>query len=298
MGKRKYNYTVMIVPHSEDAASGLQLSLGAVQAAVVMLVVLFAVFLAMLYTCHHAGDEIGDISILREQNRIQHDAINALAHDTQLLLEQIEQAEYLAGLLSNEVRPAGILASDRVLFSTIASRSGYAGRSGRVADRAAFNISYLQQVIPEQTETLDALREQVEEHINRLAATPSIWPAAGRFTSGFGVRRDPFNPYVSRFHQGVDIAGYFGTPVVATGDGTIVSSGYQSGWGNLVIINHGYGLSTYYAHLSRFAQQPGTLVSRGQVIGYMGSTGRSTGVHLHYEVHVNGVAVNPLDYMQ
>lgn len=264
------------------------------------MVLLLVVFLAMIYTYRQARDEIGDVLFLREQNRIQHDAINALAHDTQQLLNKIKEVEQLADTISAGAGLSGgsVSLTEKELTASPAYRAGYSGRSGRVADRAASNIDFLQRVIPEQTESLDVLRQQVEEHINRLAATPAIWPAWGRLTSGFGVRRDPFNPYISRFHYGVDIANRYGTPIVATADGTIIFAGYQSGRGNLIIINHGYGLSTYYAHLSRFAVQPGTPVDRGQVIGYMGSTGRATGVHLHYEVHVNGVAVNPLHYMQ
>ncbi len=137
---------------------------------------------------------------------------------------------------------------------------------------------------------------EVDEYLRRLAATPSIWPTRGRVTSGFGMRRDPFGRG-SKFHHGIDIAGAYGTPVYATASGQVINASYRGGFGNLVIIRHGYGFETYYAHLSGFAVSTGQWVKRGQVIGYMGRSGTATGPHLHYEVHVNGVAVNPYRYL-
>jgi murein DD-endopeptidase MepM/ murein hydrolase activator NlpD len=115
----------------------------------------------------------------------------------------------------------------------------------------------------------------------------------GWLTSGFGVRSDPFTGRQAS-HPGLDISGKTGDPVYATADGRVATAGRTGDYGNLVIIEHAFGLTTRYGHLSRFNVKPGASVRRGDVIGYVGSTGRSTASHLHYEVWANGRPVNPL----
>lgn len=129
-----------------------------------------------------------------------------------------------------------------------------------------------------------------------LATTPSIWPAKGAVTSGFGWRTSPFGGG-TELHQGVDIASDTGTPVVATADGEIVQSGPVGDYGNLVQINHGDGLATLYGHNAQLLVSVGQTVLKGQVIAYAGSTGRSTGPHVHYEVRKNGAAIDPWRYL-
>ncbi|KMS61217.1 membrane protein [Sphingobium baderi LL03] len=115
-------------------------------------------------------------------------------------------------------------------------------------------------------------------------------------TSNFGVRSDPFNGG-ARMHKGVDIPGPVGTPIYATADGIVNRSGWASGYGNLVQISHGHGMETRYGHMSKVLVAANSYVRRGQVIGLMGSTGRSTGSHLHYEVRVDGQAINPIPFV-
>jgi len=130
------------------------------------------------------------------------------------------------------------------------------------------------------------------------ASIPSREPVENvSLSSDFGNRSDPFNGH-KRMHQGIDIRGPLGTPVYATADGVVTRAQWANGYGNLVEINHGNGLETRYGHLSRLIAQPNERVRRGQLIGLMGSTGRSTGSHLHYEVRIAGNAVNPLPYIQ
>src|SRR5690606_31639182 len=130
-------------------------------------------------------------------------------------------------------------------------------------------------------------------------AVPSDKPVkTAAFTSGYGVRSDPFRG-AAAMHAGIDLAGPAGTPIYATADGVVAEAEYnRGGYGNLVKINHGRGIETRYAHLSSMTVSPGQRVSRGQVIGRMGSTGRSTGSHLHYEVRIDGRAVNPIPFMK
>jgi murein DD-endopeptidase MepM/ murein hydrolase activator NlpD len=129
-------------------------------------------------------------------------------------------------------------------------------------------------------------------------AIPSIEPVKGTsFTSGFGVRSDPFRGRAA-MHAGIDLAGPLGTPIYATADATVGRSEWANGYGNLIELNHGRGIQTRYGHLTRSIVSGGQKVKRGDLIGYMGSTGRSTGSHLHYEVRIDGKAVNPIPFMQ
>jgi murein DD-endopeptidase MepM/ murein hydrolase activator NlpD len=140
---------------------------------------------------------------------------------------------------------------------------------------------------------LDSVRDTVERRHALAMATPSIWPVAGWLTSSFGTRTDPFNG-AADFHPGLDISADYGQPVLATGDATVESAGPNGSYGNMVVLDHHFGIVTKYGHLSRIAVTPGQNVSRGDVVGYVGSTGRSTGAHLHYEVWMNGRLTNPM----
>jgi len=135
------------------------------------------------------------------------------------------------------------------------------------------------------------------ERRNALAnATPSMWPAYGWLSSGMGPRRDPITGGPD-YHSGLDIAGERGQPVYATAAGTVRRVGYEGAYGNLIVIDHGFGLETRYGHLQRFLVRPGSTVERGDTIGLIGATGRTTGYHLHYEVVANGRLINPLQLL-
>jgi murein DD-endopeptidase MepM/ murein hydrolase activator NlpD len=140
------------------------------------------------------------------------------------------------------------------------------------------------------------VRHDVEQREALAAATPSIWPAHGWLTGTFGGRSDPFTGE-SGFHQGLDISLEKGSPVYATADGTVESAAYNGDYGNLIVLKHGFGLTTRYGHLSGFAVKSGQTVKRGDVIGYVGATGRATGPHLHYEILTNGQLMNPLQLL-
>lgn len=140
---------------------------------------------------------------------------------------------------------------------------------------------------------LDTVRTGVERRQALAAATPSIWPVPGWLSSSYGHRQDPFTGSRS-FHPGLDISAEHGEPVLATADGVVSSAGTNGNYGNLVVVDHGYGIQTKYGHLSRFGVAAGQRVTRGDVIGYVGSTGRSTSPHLHYEIWVNGRLTNPM----
>ncbi|HEY1160152.1 MAG TPA: M23 family metallopeptidase [Terracidiphilus sp.] len=131
----------------------------------------------------------------------------------------------------------------------------------------------------------------------QLADAPSMWPVEGRVGSSFGEREDPFNGE-GAFHSGIDIEAPYGTPVRATADGEATGESMGAGYGRQVVLNHGHDVLTVYGHLSSVAVLPGQHVIRGQVIGYVGQSGRATGPHLHYEVRVHDVPVNPHKYLR
>ncbi len=140
------------------------------------------------------------------------------------------------------------------------------------------------------------LLDQLEGQRNLLASTPAIRPTSGWTTSRFGNRTSPFTGR-QEFHKGLDIANRKGTAVLATAEGVVTFVGTKGPLGNVVVIDHGHGMITRYAHLSQSLKQRGEAVKRGDIIGQMGSSGRTTGPHLHYEVHLNGVPVNPETYI-
>lgn len=131
----------------------------------------------------------------------------------------------------------------------------------------------------------------------KLASAPSLWPIEGRIMSSFGERSDPFNGE-GAFHRGVDISGGYGQAILAPADGTVEETDVRNGYGKTVVLNHGHGYTTLFGHMSGFAVTAGQHVQRGDVIGYVGQSGRSTGPHVHYEVHINDVPVNPHKYMR
>ncbi len=166
---------------------------------------------------------------------------------------------------------------------------------------------------PMDSDTAPNLRESIEQYNFLQAASvgriyrnyafrwqvhnqPNLWPVVGVLRSSFGRRSDPFSGE-GAFHTGIDLQAPTGTPVYATGDGVVESAGWSGRYGKRVVIDHGKGLQTYYAHLSKFIVLPGQEVRRGETIALSGSTGHATGPHLHYEVRVSGTPVNPYRYM-
>ncbi len=157
-------------------------------------------------------------------------------------------------------------------------------------------IKDIQSVVDKEKLNFNDLISKLEKKRNLLAATPSIKPVDGIITSPFGYRRSPFTGKKT-FHSGLDISNRLGTKIVTTADGKIIFTGRKTNYGNVVIIDHGYGKTTKYAHLRDILVNKGQQVKRGEAIATLGNTGKSTGPHLHYEVLVNGAPVNPKKYI-
>jgi len=161
-------------------------------------------------------------------------------------------------------------------------------------------IDVLRKQLAIQSKSLDDILKMAKAKDKLLAAIPAIQPVKNenlkRMVSGFGYRTDPFTK-ARKMHEGMDFTARTGTPIYATGDGVVArADNTASGFGNHIVIRHGFGYETLYAHLSRYKCRRGQSIKRGDIIGYVGSTGRSEGPHLHYEVHKNGKVVNPLNF--
>lgn len=184
-------------------------------------------------------------------------------------------------------------------LSTPATSRGSVSRDGR----SDANISYdnettaeLISQIDQKTQSLQDLISKVAARLDYLNSIPSAYPVYGTITSPFGMRKSPFG-YGSEFHPGIDISVPVGTPVKAAGKGVVTYAGWLTGYGNAVIIDHGYGIESVYGHNSEILVKVGQSVKRGDIIAKSGNTGRSTGPHVHFEVRVNGNPVDPMKYL-
>ena len=212
------------------------------------------------------------------------------------LVAQLEEAVQVSFVPLQEMFKASGMNVDSIV-STI--RRNYSGTGGPLIESSASTRSFDD---PELTARFASLMEGMDRvNVMRMAAErlPYSMPVLSsyRFTSGFGTRRDPKTGGY-RAHNGIDLAGSTGTPIHATADGVVVFASRQRGFGNLIKIRHEFGFETLYAHLNRIRVKVGDRVSRGNRIGDMGSTGRSTGTHLHYEVRIGGKPVNPMTYIK
>jgi murein DD-endopeptidase MepM/ murein hydrolase activator NlpD len=169
-------------------------------------------------------------------------------------------------------------------------------KNDQLIEKVNASLKLTNQQAAQQEASFKEISTFLDKQRSILSATPSIWPVKGWITSGFGARASPLTGEPGR-HMGVDIANEVDTPIRTTADGIVTYSGWEAGYGRLVVVEHGYGYSTRYGHCARVEVKVGDEVKRGQIIGYMGSTGRSTGSHLHYEVRIHGMPVDPEKYL-
>jgi murein DD-endopeptidase MepM/ murein hydrolase activator NlpD len=169
-------------------------------------------------------------------------------------------------------------------------------KNDELMDKVQTTLKDTHQAVAQQEASFKEINLFLGKQRSILAAKPSIWPVKGWITSGFGLRVSPLSGERGR-HMGVDIANETNTPIHATADGMVIYAGWEAGYGKAVVVEHGYGYSTRYGHCARIEASVGQEVKRGQVIGYLGSTGHSTGSHVHYEVRIHGVPVNPEKYL-
>ena len=215
---------------------------------------------------------------LRQVNRSFEDSIRTLQKQLGDFEDRTRQLAIVAGL--DELG--------------VGQQAGIGGEESHLA--GPFDLSGLSQRSAELGRSLGDVDAKLNERLQLIASTPAIAPVKGILTSSFGGRRDPITGRPAR-HWGIDIATAPGSDVVASADGIVVRTGRIGGLGKAVYVSHGYGVTTRYAHLSSIEVTPGQRVKRRDVLGRVGATGRATGYHLHYEVRVDGGAVNPLTYI-
>lgn len=224
-----------------------------------------------------------------------------VAHFNSLRAENKVLKERYEGLQKENKQASRQLASFQMLATEITQAYGLGQRS------SVLTSSVSEPLLPSLGESLQefrVLREAELFSLNRRGVSamtlplevPNFWPVTGRLTSPFGVRSDPFSGE-GAFHTGVDISTYYRAPARATANGVVLKAEYIGGYGNVVVVDHNNGYQTYYGHLASFAVMPGQTIRRGQTVGYCGSTGRSTGVHLHYEIRRGSVPINPYPMM-
>lgn len=282
-------FTVIFVPNARAKFRKYQVPLKAARiagrAAAVAGIVLVGALL-------HYSSLLFEVSRLR---KVEAESKNLVAKTHQIELDAAALRAQM-GQLSGIVNKLGVMAGVDAPPSD-PSVGGTGG--GTVEDRSAPSAASFE----EMSTRLSALTEKSREltgifdtQRSLLASTPSVWPVRGYLSAGFGNRPDPFTG-LKDFHPGLDISAPLGTKILAPADGSVIFAGVKGGYGNAVTVDHGRGIFTHYGHLDAFNVRIGQSVRRGSVLGFVGSTGRSTAPHLHYEVWLNGANQNPLLYI-
>jgi len=251
-------------------------------------------------TVSMAREEKVELECLRQNNHQQLEQIEQLSKDTASLQSNMERLNALDAEIRHIVNNEDTTATSRagLLRPSLDSYHHDTPQVQIAIKDISDAVNQLQVAVKVREESLIELRQELLNKQMKLAARPSIWPATGEVTSRFGWRNSPSGRSTSDFHPGIDIANSIGTPIVATADGIIVHSQWDDGgYGNMVEINHGNGIVTVYGHNSEIVVQEGQVVKKGQLIAYLGDTGYSTGPHVHYEIRVNGTAVDPSRFL-
>ena len=303
MARRRW--TVMVIPHGEGTSKSVSISTTVLKLVLGVATVVVAFLLAGTFGIITRSVDVANSQRLEHENRAlseelaqlnQH--VGSLSDTLAVISRRDEQVRLVAGLdpLSPEVRRAGVggpegawAERERLLTE--------GGATGREALRVRVNLDGLIRRANLVSSSFREAADSLSAHMQRMAATPSIMPTEGFLTSNFAqIRYHPILHY-DRPHEGIDITAPYGTPIIAPAGGKVTKVGWENGYGLTVEIDHGYGITTRYAHQSRTAVVVGEQVKRGDRLGYVGSTGLSTGPHLHYEVIVDGRHTDPLKFI-
>jgi murein DD-endopeptidase MepM/ murein hydrolase activator NlpD len=307
--KHKRNHaTFMYIPESESKVVSVRIPTWLPKVTVFSLALLIigtftAIYMAATINQQYSESKV-EISSLVEINNSQKLEIEKLQNEAiqiqQQLQENIDALDQIKEMVGIKKSSEGTDVTQQESENKNTSSSSLQQSSKDAVEQLdEIKTSYkeLSTQLMTQHQIIEESAEAVKKQVAYLNAIPSIKPVNAKISDTFGYRKNPFTSRGSEFHSGIDFAGSVGTPVMATGDGVVIFAGWQSGYGNVVIISHGYGITTLYGHNSKLLVKKGEKVKKGQVISKMGSTGRSTGPHLHYEVRVDGKAVNPSMYI-
>jgi len=289
---RSPRYTILIA--NRNTGSVRRLSLARRTAVAVLGAVTLVPLLIGLGSSRVDPVELESLRLANESLKVENESYRIATGELAGQISSLQAALTQLGEQA-ELDPAAREAIDR-LPAVMKSRAA-GGASASAADFPVTSpdttIGVLKGLLGALEHGLATVRTSVESQQALARSTPSIWPLAGWLSSGYGNRRDPFDGGAD-FHPGLDIAANKGTPIRATADGTVKDAAYNGNYGNAVLLEHGFGIATRYGHLSRFAVRSGQEIRRGDVIGYVGATGRATSAHLHYGILHNGRPINPL----
>ncbi len=302
--KVERRWTVMLVPHGSGASRAVEVSQTVVKALVGIGSVVALVFLVLGGAAISRGVNITRSRALERENRLLADEIQRLRErlvglrDTLNVFSQREQElRLIAGLNPTDpgVQQGGIGGpsgtwSERDSLATL-------GPDGQQALAARMDVDMLIRRANILVRSVGEAYDSLSSHNARFASTPSIMPTKGWLTSAFARERIHPILHLARPHEGIDVTAPMGAEIEAPAAGIVTEVKWEDGYGNIITVDHGYGLVTRYAHCSKILVARGTRVKRGQKIALVGSTGLSTGPHLHYEVWVNGKPVNPMKYV-
>lgn len=230
----------------------------------------------------------------------QYNALNEKLEKANTVLENLQERDnhlyrtyFELDPISDEVRKGGFGGTDRYKDLKNLSKADLVIETSKKVDMLSKQLLV-------QSQSIEEVAKRAKEKEKMLESIPAIQPIAKnelkRLASGYGMRRHPILK-IGKMHWGLDFSADTGTPIYATGDATVKSADRMGGYGNVIVLDHGYGYETYYAHMSKFGKyRAGQKVKRGDIIGYVGSTGLSSGPHLHYEVHKNGEKIDPISF--
>jgi len=267
--------------------------------AFVIVTAFFGIISGFIFSRKVISPEENTLAAELHEMKIQYELLNKKVKQSQNVLGQIEERDnniyrsyFELEPISEDVRKAG--------FGGVNRYSKFSDwKYSDLATDLAKNVDILNKQLVIQSKSLDEVVVSAKEKEKMLAHLPAIQPVANknlhRLSSGFGTRIHPILK-IGKLHKGIDFAASVGTPIYATADGKVTVAGRHGGYGNAVVINHGYGYETLYGHMSRVKVAAGKQVKRGDIIGYVGSSGLSTGPHLHYEVHKDGQPVDPVSF--
>jgi len=292
------SYTVLVLTDAASPPRKLHISKSVVGMLASVAAVAFIGFTFFVYEYVNLNVRMLELKQLRREageHNLMAEKIRRLEGEISKVREMDQRVRAAIGLDKSEARPV-ILAQGGADVDTRNVLQDVVGQSsGRLMDWVVGDLTTLAQEIASREQSLRELQTHLDKKAAFLAATPTILPVRGLVTAGYGYRKSPFTGK-REFHEGMDIAAPHGTPVVATADGIVRFAGPAGSYGNVVFLDHGHGFATAYGHNSTIRVHARQRVRRGEVIAYVGNTGRTTGPHVHYEVHLEGVASNPLKY--
>ncbi len=305
---QKDDYTIIVFPGSTASPKRIQLSKKSAKVALISLLVVSLFFGgAGIYFINkylkYQDDQVV-LASLQRQEKIQKTQIDKFSKQVRSFETEMARLESfekkLRIITSFENSPKGnqghLGVGGPYGLSSHSFTTSLEKETQSMLDRLSGDLGILTSQIKMRQFSFQELDEYLKNQKSLLASTPSIWPTRGWVTSAFGYRKSPFTGLPEK-HEGLDIAARLGSEVRSTADGKVILTGRESGYGNMVEIDHGYGVLTRYGHNSKNLVKVGDKVKRGQVIALIGNTGRSTGPHVHYEVLVNGIPVSPRNYI-